>query len=84
MATQFRSNFDPWHNLAPREEGDPLLSSDKTTLPFNVNADSRLSTQRNVRYDALILAGDEAELRLREIASIMGIVTDDDDFPTAA
>lgn len=63
---------------------DPLRHSHRDSLPFPTEAASRLGSQRSQRYDDLFLAVEEAELRIREFASIMGLLETDDDTPTAA
>jgi hypothetical protein len=63
---------------------DPLQFSNRLSLPFPINAASRLGTERSKRYDDFIFALDEAEYRIREFASIMGMWSTDDDSPTAA
>lgn len=68
----------------PAQSDDPLQLSLRTTLPFPTEAASRLGSERSSRYDNVIFSMDEAELRIREFASIMGMLTVDDDTPTAA
>ena len=65
-------------------DGDPLRFSNPPSLPFPVDAASRLASERSKRYDDLFLTIDETELRLRELASIMGMFMIDDDTPSAA
>jgi len=63
---------------------DPLRHSQRDSLPFPTEAATRLGSQRSQRYDDLFLAVEEAELRIREFASIMGLFEIGDDTPTAA
>lgn len=63
---------------------DPIRSSNRLSLPFPVDGASQLGAQRSKRYDDFFFALDEAEIRLRELASIMGMWSIDDDTPTAA
>jgi hypothetical protein len=63
---------------------DPIRLSNRLSLPFPTDAASRLAAERSKRYDDFFFTLDEAEIRLRELASIMGMWTIDDDTPTAA
>lgn len=63
---------------------DPIRLSNRLSLPFPVDAASQLSAQRSKRYDDFVFALEEAEIRLRELASIMGMGVIDDDPPAAA
>jgi len=63
---------------------DPLRFSSRETLPFPIEAATRLGSERSKRYDDLFFKIDEAEMRFRELASIMGMLIIDDDTPTAA
>lgn len=63
---------------------DPLRHSNQDSLPFPIEAASRLGSARSQRYDNFYLAVEEAEIRIREFASIMGLFEEDDDTPTAA
>tara|TARA_B100001964_G_C13761101_1_gene391776 strand:- start:175 stop:426 length:252 start_codon:yes stop_codon:yes gene_type:complete len=63
---------------------DPIRLSNRLSLPFPAHGASRLGAQRSKRYDDFFFTLDEAEMRLRELASIMGMWSIDDDTPTAA
>ena len=63
---------------------DPLRNSLRDSLPFPIDAASRLGAERGKRYDDLFCSIEEAEMRLRELASIMGLLSIEDDTPTAA
>jgi hypothetical protein len=63
---------------------DPLQLSSKDSLPFPEKAASRLAEQRSSRYDEVFFALEDADLKIRELASIMGMLPNDDDLPTAA
>ncbi len=72
------------HFHLPSTVIDPLRLSSKVTLPFPANAASKLNSERSKRYDNLLLTIDEPEMRIRELASIMGMWIVDDDTPGAA
>ena len=63
---------------------DPLNLSTRDSLPFPTKAASRLAEQRSTRYDDMFFAVEDAESRIRELASIMGMLPNDDDLPFAA
>ena len=63
---------------------DPLNLSTRESLPFPIKAASRLAEQRSARYDDMFFAVEDAESRIRELASIMGMLPNDDDVPFAA
>tara|TARA_B100000959_G_C14977125_1_gene621965 strand:- start:2123 stop:2368 length:246 start_codon:yes stop_codon:yes gene_type:complete len=63
---------------------DPLQLSKQESLPFPTKAASRLAEQRSGRYDDMLVALEGAELKIRELASVMGMLSNDDDLPTAA
>jgi hypothetical protein len=63
---------------------DPLRLSTKTTLPFPQHAASRLAEQRSTRYDEVIEGIEDAQERIQRLASIMGMLPNDDDLPSAA
>lgn len=63
---------------------DPLKLSTRDTLPFPTKAASRLAEQRSSRYDDMFFTLEDAEVRIRELASIMGMLPNDDDLPSAA
>mgnify|MGYP001028422453 FL=1 len=63
---------------------DPIRLSNRLSLPFPVDTASQLSAQRSKRYDDFVFTLEEAEIRLRELASIMGLGLFEDDPPTAA
>ena len=63
---------------------DPLNLSTRESLPFPIKAASRLAEQRSTRYDDMFFAVEDAESRIRELASIMGMLPNDDDLPFAA
>ena len=63
---------------------DPLNLSTRVSLPFPAKAASRLAEQRSTRYDDMFFAVEDAESRIRELASIMGMLPNDDDLPFAA
>ncbi len=63
---------------------DPLKKSASYSLPFPSAAASYLNTERSKRYDDIMMCMDEAENRLRTLASIMGMLETDDGTSTAA
>ena len=63
---------------------DPLHLSTKTTLPFPQKAASRLAEQRSSRYDGFLEGIEDAQFRMQALASIMGMLPNDDDLPFAA
>jgi len=63
---------------------DSLMFSDNGPLPFPTQAASRLAEQRSKRYDDMLLSTEDTQSRLREFASIMGLLAPEDDIPTAA
>lgn len=63
---------------------DPLRQSSENNLQFPTEAAARLSEQRKERYDDLAESIDEVELRLRVLASIMGLYPTNDETPSAA
>jgi hypothetical protein len=71
-------------SFVPHSYVDPLRQSHRNSLPFPTEAASRLGSQRGQRYDDLLFAVEETELRLREFASIMGMFSIEDDSPAAA
>lgn len=60
------------------------MFSDHGPLPFPIQAATRLAEQRSKRYDDMLLSTDDTQSRLREFASIMGLLAPEDDIPTAA
>ena len=65
------------HNSTVKLEGD-------RPLPFPTHAAKILSEERSTRYDDVEGALEEAELRIREYASMMGLIALHDDPPNAA
>ena len=63
---------------------DPLRQSNKSILKFPTEAATRLSEQRKDRYDDFAESIEEVELRLRVLASIMGLYPTNDGHPSAA
>jgi hypothetical protein len=63
---------------------DPLRRSTKSTFLFPAIAAARLIEQRKGRYDDLSESVEEIELRLRTLASIMGMLPTNDESPSAA
>ena len=63
---------------------DPLLNSQSASFPFPEEAARILSDQRSMRYDHVDLEFEEASLRIREFASMMGLSSIHDEPPTAA
>ena len=63
---------------------DPLRRSTKSALLFPAIAAARLIEQRKGRYDDLSEPAEEVELRLRTLASIMGMLPTNDESPSAA
>ena len=57
---------------------------DDRPLPFPTRAAMKLSEERSTRYDEVEGALEEAELRIREYASMMGLLAIHDDPPNAA
>jgi len=53
-------------------------------LPFPTRAAMKLSEERSTRYDEVEGAIEEAELRIREYASMMGLIAIHDDPANAA
>ena len=76
-------NSTPYNTDVSNEEV-PLSLSERNTLPFPSYAASRLAEQRSSRYDEIPVSIDVAQQRLRELASIMGMMIPDDDMPSAA
>jgi len=62
---------------------DPLRRSTKSTFLFPATAAARLIEQRKGRYDDLSESVEEIELRLRTLASIMGMLPTNDESPSA-
>jgi len=62
---------------------DPLRRSTKSTFLFPAIAAARLIEQRKGRYDDLSESVEEIELRLRTLASIMGMLPTNDESPSA-
>lgn len=77
---------DEWrtmsHKNTPNE--DPLFRSQHSVFPFQPNAEHRLGSSTNTRYDHAMLHADEPVMKINEFASIMGLISSEDDFPTAA
>jgi hypothetical protein len=63
---------------------DPLNLSTRESLPFPTKAASRLAEQRSTRYDDMFFAVEDAESKIRELASIMGMLPNDGNLPFAA
>jgi len=63
---------------------DPLRRSTKSTFLFPAIAAARLIEQRKGRYDDLSESVEEIELRLRTLASIMGMLPTNDESPSAS
>jgi hypothetical protein len=63
---------------------DPLRQSSRCTLPFPAEAAASLSEQRKRRYDDLPESVEETQLRLWQLASIMGMFSTNDETPSAA
>ncbi len=63
--------------------GHIKLEGDRS-LPFPTRAAMKLSEERSSRYDEVEGALEEAELRIREYASMMGLIALHDDPPNAA
>ncbi|MBC8201515.1 MAG: hypothetical protein H8E86_05655 [Planctomycetes bacterium] len=63
---------------------DPLRLSAKTALPFPQRAASRLAQQRSKRYDEILDSNEDVQERVQRLASIMGMLPNDDDLPSAA
>ena len=63
---------------------DPLRRSTKSTFLFPAIAAARLIEQRKGRYDDLSEPIEDVELRLRTLASIMGMLPTNDESPSAA
>jgi hypothetical protein len=63
---------------------DPLQLSKQVSLPFPAKAASRLAEQRSSRYDDMLFALEDAEMKIHKLASIMGMLPDDGDLPSAA
>jgi len=88
MARSDSPNHDDYP-MNPLERGgfshtDPLRRSTKSTFLFPAKAAARIIEQRNGRYDDLAESIEEVELRLRTLASIMGMFPTNDDTPSAA
>ena len=62
---------------------DPLRRSTKSTFLFPAIAAARLVEQRKGRYDDLSEPIEDVELRLRTLASIMGMLPTNDESPSA-
>ena len=63
---------------------DPLRRSTKSTFLFPAIAAARLIEQRKGRYDDLSEPIEDVELRLRTLASIMGMLPTNDESPSAS
>jgi hypothetical protein len=63
---------------------DPLQLSPEETLAFPAKAASTLASLRSQRYDSSLVTLEDAELRLRNLASIMGMIPWDGEQPHAA
>ena len=63
---------------------DPLQLSSEKTLAFPAKAASTLASLRSQRYDSSLVTLEDAELRLRNLASIMGMIPWDGEQPHAA
>jgi hypothetical protein len=82
-----RSNpsfMNPIDSKPAHGEVDPIRYSNRLSLPFPTDAASQLAYERSKRYDDFFFTLDEAEFRLRELASIMGMWSIEDDTPFAA
>ncbi len=81
--------MNPELNNANNQSGyvilsDPLQLSTRESLPFPTNAASRLAEQRSSRYGNMLFTLEDAELKIRELASVMGMLPNNDDMPGAA
>jgi len=75
-------NNNSTHHPFPRDSM-VKLEGDRP-LPFPTRAARKLSEERSTRYDDVEGAIEEAELRIREYASMMGLIALHDDPPNAA
>ncbi len=74
----------PEHQLNQTPHNDPLRLAGGEPIPFPTRAARLLSEERSQRYDDVEGAMIEAELRIREFASMMGMMAIHDDPPNAA
>ena len=80
--------FQDYFNESPQPNNncvrDPLHQSEDATFPFPHEAAKTLADLRSNRFDHCDLTIEEAEMRIREFASMMGLSTLHDDPPSAA
>ena len=80
--------FQDYFNDTPQPNNscmrDPLHQSEGAIFPFPQEAAKTLADLRSNRFDHCDLAIEEAEMRIREFASMMGLSTLHDDPPSAA
>ena len=76
--------FPNQFNDTAMEIPDPLSHSESDSLPFPSDAAQTLANLRSERYDHCDLAIEEAEMRIREFASMMGLSSLHSDPPDAA
>ena len=77
---------DEWRTMSYKNKPneDPLFCSPYSVFPFQPNAERRLGSTTNARYDHAMLHADEPMMKINEFASIMGLISSEEDFPTAA
>ena len=78
------SNFNGMNHNGYVIITDPLQLSPEESLLFPANAAKTLANLRSKRYDSEFISLDDAEIRLRNLASIMGMIPWDGDQPDAA
>ena len=88
MTNSTNSN-DNHHSISPIEKEavthlDPLHQSTNSTFLFPQKAAAYLAEQKKRRYDKLPESVEEVELRLRKLASIMGLLSTNDETSSAA
>ena len=88
LTDAYRTMQPKQHNTDDQSEyvflSDPLQLSTQKSLSFPAKAASRLAEQRSSRYDDALFALEDAELKMHKLASIMGMLPEDGNLPTAA
>tara|TARA_X000000368_G_scaffold388733_1_gene350460 strand:+ start:1005 stop:1241 length:237 start_codon:yes stop_codon:yes gene_type:complete len=77
-------NLQPNRLIHQEQSLDLLRSSNSGPFPFPALAATRLGEERGARYDNTLVDLEEAELCIREFASIMGLFATSDEPPKAA
>ena len=80
----FKDYFNDQPHPSSSASSEHLLGSDCSIFPFPKEAARSLADLRSDRFDSSDLAIEEAQMRIREFASMMGLSTLHDDPPSAA